>query len=462
VARAEADGQDREVPVTADPGETPEGAAGAGTTDLTLDAKAAAADVPAVLTAQSLGQYLRALGLRVRSGNSGVLPVILAIVIVAVVFEIITPEHAYLRPSNLVYIFGLSTVYMILAIAETVVLLLAEVDLSTGAVALIGGVIAFKLVQQPGADWPWWAAILAAFAICGAIGAIQGALIAVLRIPSFVVTLAGFLLFSGILIVILGGADSTVALNTDVPNQNFIYDMVQGLISPVIAWIVLAAVVVVAGVLQYLRAASRRRRGLVAPPLGLIAIRLALVAIVGAAVVIVCSVNRGSSLKSVTGIPWVIPIVLVVLAIWTLALQRTRFGRYIYAIGGNPEAARRAGVSLPTIRIWAFALCSATAALGGILLGSFFYGQYSTNTADPGQLVLYTVAAAVIGGVSLFGGRGKAIHGVLGGLLIGGIAYGVSLLNLGSLSTPLTYILPGGVLLIAVLIDVQSRRGAGA
>jgi len=114
------------------------------------------------------------------------------------------------------------------------------------------------------------------------------------------------------------------------------------------------------------------------------------------------------------------------------------------------------------IRIWAFALCSATAALGGILLGSFFYGQYSTNTADPGQLVLYTVAASVIGGVSLFGGRGKAIHGVLGGLLIGGIAYGVSLLSLGSLSTPLTYILPGGVLLIAVLIDVQSRRGAGA
>jgi D-xylose transport system permease protein len=158
----------------------------------------------------------------------------------------------------------------------------------------------------------------------------------------------------------------------------------------------------------------------------------------------------------------VIPIVLVVLGAWTIALQRTRFGRYIYAIGGNPEAARRAGVGLHKIRIWAFALCSATAALGGILLGSFFYGQYSTNTADPGQLVLYTVAASVIGGVSLFGGRGKAIHGVLGGLLIGGIAYGVSLLNLGSLSTPLTYILPGGVLLIAVLIDVQSRRGAGA
>jgi D-xylose transport system permease protein len=351
---------------------------------------------------------------------------------------------------------------MVQAIAETLVLLLAEVDLSVGAVALIGGVIAFKLVQQPGPNWPWWLAVLASLAICGAIGALQGALTAVLRIPSFVVTLAGFLLFSGVLVIILGGADSTVSLNTSDPNQNIIYNMVQGLISPLVGWIILAVVVVALGATQLLRSAARRRRGLVTAPLALIAIRVALVAIFGAAVVIICSVNRGSTLKSVTGIPWVIPIVLVVLGAWTVVLQRTRFGRYMYAIGGNPEATRRAGVNLAAIRIWAFVLCSATAALGGILLGSFFLGEYSSNIADPGQLVLYTVAAAVIGGVSLFGGRGKAIHGVLGGLLIGGISYGVDLLSLGSLSTPLQYILPGGVLLIAVLIDVQSRRGAGA
>ncbi|MFZ0161955.1 MAG: sugar ABC transporter permease [Trebonia sp.] len=446
--------------MTADPGETP-AATGAGTVDLTSDARVEAADIPPALVAQSLGQYMRAWWAQIRSGNSGVLPVVLGIVIVAVVFEIITPEHAFLRPSNLVFIFGLSTVYMVLAIAETAVLLLAEVDLSVGAVALIGGVIAFKLVQQPGADWPWWAALLAAFAICGVFGALQGALVARLRIPSFVVTLAGFLLFSGILIVLLGGADSSVNLNTSDPNQNFIYEMVQGLISPVVAWIVLAVLVVAYGASQWLRTTSRRRQGLTAPPLSVVAIRIALVAIIGAAVVLVCSVNRGSSLKAVTGVPWVIPIVLVVLGVWTLVLGRTRFGRYMYAIGGNPEAARRAGVSVPAIRIWAFALCSATAALGGVLLGSFFFGEYSTNTADPGQLVLYSIAAAVIGGVSLFGGRGKAIHGILGGLLIGGIAYGVSLLNLGSLSTPLEYIVPGAVLLAAVLIDVLSRRGSG-
>jgi ABC-type xylose transport system, permease component len=126
-------------------------------------------------------------------------------VVVAVAFEIVTPEHAFLRPSNLVYIFGLSTVYMVLAMAETVVLLLGEIDLSVGAVALFGGVIAFKLVQQPGPGWPWWAAMLAALACCGLIGAFTGTLTARLKIPSFVVSLGMFLLFSGILVVVLGG-----------------------------------------------------------------------------------------------------------------------------------------------------------------------------------------------------------------------------------------------------------------
>jgi D-xylose transport system permease protein len=285
-------------------------------------------------------------------------------------------------------------------------------------------------------------------------------MIARLRVPSFVVTLGGFLLFSGVLIIVLGGADGFVSVSSTVPNQKAIYFLVQGVISPLAGWIALAVVVGAVGTTLWRRGASRRGRGLVAPPAGLTAIRIALVALVGVAVVVVCTVNRGTSLVTVKGVPWVIPIVLVVLAAWTLLLQRIRFGRYIYAIGGNPEAARRAGVSVAAIRTWAFALCSATAGLGGILLGSFFFGEYSTNTADPGQLVLYTVAAAVIGGTSLFGGRGKAIHGVLGGLLIGGIAYGVSLLELGELATPLEYILPGGVLLAAVLVDVLSRRGA--
>jgi D-xylose transport system permease protein len=445
--------------VTADSAGTPDASTAV---DVTAEPEVAAAGVPPDGVAQSLSQYLQAWWQRLRAGNSGVLPVLLAMVIVAVVFEFITPEHAFLRPSNLVYIFGLSTVYMVLAMAETVVLLLGEIDLSVGAIALVAGAIAFKLVQQPGANWPWWLAMLAALAGAGAIGALQGTLTALLKIPSFVVTLGGFLLFSGILIVVLGGADGNVSVGTTVSNQRIIYDLVQGVISPVAGWIGLAVVVVATGVTLWRRTAARRRHGLVAPPVGLTVIRIALVTVIGAAVVLICNVNRGSALVSVKGIPWVIPIVLVLLGAWTLLLQRTRFGRYVYAIGGNPEAARRAGVSLSAVRIWSFALCSATAGLGGVLLGSFFYGEYSTNTYDPGQLVLYTVAAAVIGGVSLFGGRGKALHGVLGGLLIGAIAYGVSLLNLGNLAPPLEYIVPGGVLLAAVLVDVSSRRGAGS
>jgi D-xylose transport system permease protein len=449
--------------VTADAGETPAGTVDGGTAvDLTAAPDVAAAEVPPELLAQSFSQYLRAWWLQVRSGNSGVLPVVGAIILVAVVFEIITPEHAFLRPSNLVFIFGLSTVYMVLAVAETLVLLLGEIDLSIGAVALVAGAIAFKLVQHPGPNWPWWAAILAALAGSGVVGALQGTLTARLKIPSFVVSLGGFLLFSGILIVVLGGADGNVNLDSSVPNQRVIYDMVQGVITPVVGWIALVVVIIVAAAVFWLRAANRRRQGLVAPPAALTLIRVAVVAVIGVAVVVICNIDRGTRIVSIKGVPWVIPIVLVVLGGWTLVLQRTRFGRYIYAIGGNPEAARRAGVSLPGIRTWAFALCSATAGLGGILLGSFFFGEYSTNTADPGQLVLYAVAAAVIGGVSLFGGRGKAVHGILGGLLIGAIAYGVSLLNLGQLSTPLTYILPGVVLVGAVLVDVLSRRGAGS
>src|SRR5260370_6453147 len=203
--------------------------------DLTAAPEAAAADVTREILAQSLGLYRRAWWLRVRSGNSGVLPVVLAIVLVAVSFEVVTPEDGLLGPSNIVYIFGVGAVYMVLAMAETVVLLIGEIDLSVGAVALFGGVIAFKLVQQPGPAWPWWAAILAALACCGLIGALQGTLTARLKIPSFVVSLGGFLLFSGILVVLLGGANGNGTVCSSAPHPRDIHDMLHGLIAPLAA-----------------------------------------------------------------------------------------------------------------------------------------------------------------------------------------------------------------------------------
>jgi len=416
---------------------------------------AAEAEVPPELLAQTLGQYMRGWWARVRSGDSGVLPVVVGLVAVCAIFQITTPEHAFLRASNLVYIFQESTIYMVLAMAEIFVLLLGEIDLSIGYVALFGGVVTWRLVQEPSPAFPWWAAIAAALFFCGVVGALQGTLVSRLRIPSFVVTLGGLLLFRGIVVIILGGADGLSSISSAVPNQAVIYNLVQGNLDPTVSWIAMAVVVVAVGGGLWLRAASRRRGGLVAPPPSVTALRIVLLAAVGIAVVAICDVNRGVAI-TIAGVPEVVPVVLAVLALWTLLLQRTRYGRYVYAIGGNPEAARRAGVNLPAIRTWAFVLSAVTAGFAGILLGAFFYGQYSTNLADGSQLVLYAVAASVIGGTSLFGGRGKTIHGVLGGLVIGAIVYGMALLGL---AVEWELIVTGSVLLAAVLIDVLSRRG---
>ena len=417
---------------------------------------AAEAEAPPELIAQTLGQYLRGWWVRVRSGDSGIIPVVVGLVAVAAIFEITTPENAFLRPSNLVFIFEESTIYMVLAMAEIFILLLGEIDLSIGYVALFGGVVTWRLVQLPSPAFPWWAAIITALFFCGVVGALQGTLVARLKIPSFVVTLGGLLLFRGIVVIILGGADGLFAISTMVPNQAVIYNLVQGNIDPTVSWVAMVVVVAAVGGGMWLRAGSRRRSGLVAPPRSVTALRIALVAAVGIAVVAICAVNRGVAI-TIAGVPEVVPIVLVILALWTLLLQRTRYGRYVYAIGGNPEAARRAGVNVPAIRTWAFVLSAVTAGFAGILLGSFFYGQYSTNLADGSQLVLYAVAASVIGGTSLFGGRGKSIHGILGGLIIGGIVYGMALLGL---QVEWELIVTGGVLLLAVLIDVLSRRSA--
>src|SRR5260221_2452896 len=172
--------------------------------DLTAAREAAAADVPPGVLAQSVGQYLRAWWLRVRSGDSGVLPVVLAIVVVAVSFQV--ANHTFLSSLNLVNLFKQSTVYMVLAMAEIFALLLGEIDLSVGLVMVLGSVVVAELVQPTGADWPWWAAIIAALLACSAVGAIQGWLVARLKMPSFIVTLGGLLILEGVAIIVLSGA----------------------------------------------------------------------------------------------------------------------------------------------------------------------------------------------------------------------------------------------------------------
>jgi D-xylose transport system permease protein len=442
-------------PVTADPGETPAGTAGAGrVVDLTAAPEVAAAEVPPELLAQSLGQYVRAWWLRVRSGDSGVLPVVLAIVVVAVSFQVV--NSTFLSPLNLVNLFEQSTVYMVLAMAEIFALLLGEIDLSVGLVMAFGAVVVAQLVQPTGANFPWWLAIIVALLACSAVGAIQGWLVARLRMPSFIVTLGGLLILEGVAIIVLGHNGLTGIGNSGFTNEVVLYDIFWGRFSPVVGWILLAVLVGAVGTGLWLRDAGKRRRGLETPPRSLTAMRIALIAAAGTAVVAICNVNRAHS-GTIEGVPYIIAIVLVVLAAWTVLLQRTRFGRYVYAIGGNPEAARRAGVSLPTVRTWGFVLASLTSGIAGLLFASWQVDLTTNIIKTANSYVLLAVAAAVIGGTSLFGGRGKTIHGVLGGLVIGGIYNGLYLLGVQSQWID---VVVAAVLLAAATVDVLSRRGA--
>jgi D-xylose transport system permease protein len=208
---------------------------------------------------------------------------------------------------------------------------------------------------------------------------------------------------------------------------------------------------------MWLRDSSRRRSGLVAPPVGLTVAKIAFLAVAGIVVVAICDIDRriGATSSPILGVPWVVPLVLGVVGGATLLLERTQFGRHMYAVGGNPEAARRAGVGVGSIRTWAFIISAATAGIGGIVAVSY-QGGITTNF-NGGQEVLYAVAAAVIGGTSLMGGRGRAIHGLIGGLTIGAIYNGLYLLGL---PVQYQYIATALVLLAAVAVDALARRNA--
>ena len=446
----------------ADPGVAPQEEKAEVASDTTAAQHVAARDLPLEVVAQTFGGYARGWVARVRNGDSGVLPVLLGLVAITVFFQIISPGNVFLSADNLVNLFQQSAVFMVLGMAEIFVLLLGEIDLAVGYTGAVGGAIAVQLVQPATINLPWWLAIAAALVACALIGAGMGFLITRLRLPSFVVTLAGSLIFNGVLLIILllgpfSGYPTLCSSNCNGPlgNSHVIYQLMWGTIDPTIGWISLAAIVAVFGGTMWWRDTSRRRSGLVAPPQSITYLEIALIAAVGVVLVLICDINRGRGVVQVVGIPWVIPIVLGLLVVWMVLLERTTFGRYVYAIGGNAEAARRAGVNVSRIRTVAFALCSATAGIGGMLYAANQGGL--SNNVNGGQLVLYAVAAAVIGGTSLFGGRGRAIHGVLGGLVIGAVYNGLYLLGL---AVQYQFIATGVVLVAAVAVDALSRRGA--
>jgi D-xylose transport system permease protein len=406
---------------------------------------AAAASAPE-LVADSVGEYLRAWVLRVRGGDTGILPVILGLFLISAIFQSLNSN--FLTAGNLVNLLVQGAVFMLLAMGEVFVLLLGEIDLSSGYVAGLGGVIAAELVKES-TGWPWWAAIIVALLVCAAIGAFQGTIITRIGLPSFVVTLAGLLAWQGVMLLILGTGEGLVQINDDVIN-----DLANGILTPLAGWIVMIVIVGLFGAMTWFRDARRRASGLVAPPIGLTALKIGAVAAAGVVVVLICNANRGTAFKSIRGVPWVVLLVLGVLALWTFVLGRTRFGRYLYAIGGNAEAARRAGINLPMVRTAAFALSSFTAGIAGLVYASRLR-SISTNI-DGGTLVLYAVAAAVIGGTSLFGGRGRARDAVVGGIVVAAINNGM---GLQGYSTAARLVVTAVVLVVAVTIDAVARRG---
>jgi D-xylose transport system permease protein len=402
--------------------------------------------------ANSLGEYTRIWLRRVRSGESGALPVIIGLVIIGAYFQI--SEHAFLSAGNIANLMTQAGFLITFCMAQTFPLLLGEIDLSLGFNAGIGGTITLWMVSVH-SPFPTWAAIIVGIAVCAAIAGIEGLIIVWLRIPSFVVTLAGLLGLNGVLLWLF---DETGPVGNGgvIQNHNgFINALVSENMSPAAGWIVLVVAVVVTGAYMIVRDRRRRAHNLVAPPLSVTLLKIAVMAAVGLVLVLVLNHNRGVGLTVLSGVPWVVPIVLGLYVVLTVLLGRTKYGRYVYAIGGNAEAARRAGINLRRIRVVAFGLCGVMAGVTGILYASFL-GSIS-NDIQGGQYVLYAVAGAVIGGVSLFGGRGRMVGALLGGFVVAVIYNGVELLGL---SAAAQYIWTALVLLAAVTLDALARRGS--
>jgi D-xylose transport system permease protein len=413
-----------------------------------VDTTAAELALPSTVVATSLGDYVRARFVRLRSGEAGVIPVFVGMILIAIIFQSLNSK--FLTSENLVNLLVQGSVFMLLAMAEVFVLLLGEIDLSAGFVAGLSGVVVAELLTSAHGGWPWWAAILIALLITAAIGLLQGSLVTRIGLPSFVVTLAGLLGWQGVMLAILGNG-GTVSIQDKTVN-----DLANANLTPAVSWIVVIALVAVYAVVTLRKDQRRRASGLVAPPLSFTIAKVAGVAVAGVVIVMICNANRGV-LVPIKGMPWVLLIVLGVVTVWTILLGRTKFGRHVYAIGGNAEAARRAGISLARVRTICFVLASFTAGIAGIVYASRLR-SVSTNL-DGGTLVLYAVAAAVIGGTSLFGGRGKAIHAVLGGIVIASIDNGM---GLQGFSAAARNIVTAIVLIAAVTIDALARRANSA
>lgn len=384
--------------------------------------------------------------LRIRGGEMGMLPALAGVVIITVVFFILTPY--FLTKTNIANLMTQTAALMMLAVALTFVIILAEIDLSAGVTGGLGMAVFILLTAVGG--WNWIAALLVALVVGASIGTFIGFMVAKIGVPSFVITLALFLGLQGVILVLLGNAG---AYRIEAPAVLAIMNKSM----PVWAgWLMLAVIVAISLFTGLYDRSRRAATGMPVRPMSLLWARVAAWAVGGGLVVLLLSLNRSTSVIPIRGVPVVVPIALAILWIGTTMLDRTRFGLHIYAVGGNPEAARRAGINVSRVRIACFILCSSLAVISGLFTAS----QVGTVESSAGRdIVLSGVAAAVVGGVSLFGGRGRLAQAAVGALLISMITNGLGLLGL---SAGITLAITGAVLALAATVDALSRRRSGS
>ncbi|GAA3629280.1 ABC transporter permease [Microbacterium awajiense] len=382
---------------------------------------------------------------RVRGGDMGALPAVGGLVVLGILFSVLSPF--FLTERNFANLLNQAATLVMLGMALVFVLLLGEIDLSAGVTGGVAMALFVVLNAQFGIPWPL--ALLVGFGFGMATGALIGFFVARVGIPSFVVTLGLFLGFQGLALLIIGDGG---LYRLQVPELIAIQN---GNLPTWGGWVMLAVMLAVSAGTSFWDRARRARAGVPNRSLSLVWIKLGVIAVLGGIAVYLLNQNRGVSVGVVEGVPIIVPIVLVILWIGTFMLDRTRFGRYIYAIGGNAEAARRSGVKVRWIKWWAFVICSSLAVVSAL----FSVARVGSVDATVGRdIVLSGVAAAVVGGVSLFGGRGRLVHAAIGALVIATITNGLGLLGLPA---GINLLVTGGVLILAATVDALSRLRSG-
>jgi D-xylose transport system permease protein len=396
-----------------------------------------------------LGQHFRDYLGRIRGGDMGSLPAVLGLIVLVLVFSIMKP--VFFSAGNFANLFTQGGHVVIIAMGLVFVLLLGEIDLSAGFTSGLCGALLCVLLTDH--HVVWYVSVIVAILTGTVIGFALGFLVAKARIPSFVVTLAAFLAFQGVVLKLLSGGRNISVFD------NVIIAIDNNNLTPWMGWLMVGVCVVGYTVIQLASIRSRASRGLGTDPLSLVAFRVLTVLVISGFAVYFLNQERSRNplFSSLKGVPIVVPIILVLLLVWTFILGRTTFGRHIYAVGGSKEAARRAGINVDRIRIAAFMISSSMAAIGGIVAVS--RGRSVDPNTGGANILLYAVGAAVIGGTSLFGGKGRIIDAVIGGAVVAVIDNGLGLVGADA---GLKYIFTGGVLLLAASIDALSRRGSAA